>query len=546
MARPLAEGRACFGRRAWAEACRCFERADQIAPLAAGDLESYAWSAGLCGRDNDAFRLLGRLVQVHLDQGDPASAARFAFWYGMRLLASGQAGRSAGWLARAQRLAEQQDCAARGYVLIPRIFRALAESDLEEAQTAAATAVGIADRFGDADLRALVSSLLGCTCLRQGDVSAGLRALDEAMVAATSDELTPAATGLVYCNVLAGCQAIYALDRSQEWTDAFAAWCDSQPDLVPFSSACLVYRAELMQWAGAWPEAMAEARRAERCAAAARGESAADACYQQAEIHRLRGDYAAAEAAYRSASQHGRDPQPGMSLLRLGQGRAGEAARSIRLALGATSDRLHRARLLPAFVEIMVAAAQIDEARQGRDELVALARQFQTEVLRAMADHATAAVALAEDEPAAALEPLRRSLRVWQHVGAPYIVARQRLLLARACRRLGDEDSARLELGLAREAFARLGAAPDLAALDLPRLPVEVDTPLSTRELEVLRLVATGKTNKAIAKALYLSEKTIDRHVSNIFHKIDVASRSAATAFAYETGLVARTDVQAR
>jgi DNA-binding CsgD family transcriptional regulator len=291
------------------------------------------------------------------------------------------------------------------------------------------------------------------------------------------------------------------------------------------------------------PETSSATLGARARAAAAQGESTADACYQQAEIHRLRGDWAAAETAYRSASQHGRDPQPGMALLRLGQGRAGEAARSIRLALGAISDRLHRARLLPALVEIMVAAAHLDEAKQARDELVALARQSKTEVLGAMAAHATATVALAEDEPAGALEPLRGSLRVWQHAGAPYIVARQRLLLARAYRRLGDEDSAGLELGLARECFTRLGAGPDLAALEAPLSP-EVDSALSAREVEVLRFLAAGKTNKAIAKTLYLSEKTIDRHVSNIFHKIDVASRSAATAYAYETGLVVKTAAQ--
>jgi DNA-binding CsgD family transcriptional regulator len=531
-------GRAHYGRRAWAEAHRCFSLADRAEPLDAPDLERFAWSASLSGRDQDFFRLLERLHQLHLDRGDQARAARFAFWHGMRLHALGEAGKSAGWLGRAQRLTERHDCAERGYLLIPTLHRELARGDYGAAQAAAATAVDIADRFGDIDLRALVRSLLGCALVRQGQVEAGLAAFDEAMVAATTGELLPVVTGLVYCNVLAGCQEVYAMDRSREWTAAFGAWCDSQPDLVPFSSACLVYRAELMQFEGAWPEAIAEARRAERFAGLAHGEMAGDAFYQQAEIHRLRGDHAAAEAAYRSASQQGRDAQPGLALLRVAQGRADDAACAIRLTLGTTSQPLHRARLLPAFVEIMLAAGQLDDAKQGRDELEQLAGEFPTEVLGAMAAYAKGAVALAEGHAEAALAPLRRSLRVWQQVGAPYIAARQRVLLARACRLLGDEDTTRLELGLAREVFERLGATSDLAALVERKPRSGLDTPLTVREIEVLRLVASGKTNKAIAKLLFLSEKTVDRHVSNILHKANVGSRAAATAYAYERGLV--------
>jgi DNA-binding CsgD family transcriptional regulator len=520
------------------DAYRAFAAADQAETLLPEDLELFAWSASLCGCDPEFFRLLERLYQLHLEKGDAPTAARFAFWHGMRLFAMGEAGRSAGWLSRARRLAEHQDCTERGYLLIPEIHRSLAEGHYQDVRAAAAAALAIADRFRDPNLRALVSSLLGCALLRAGDVVSGLRALDEAMVAAATGELHPVPTGLVYCNTLASCQEVFALERAREWTAAFAAWCDSQPDLAPFSTACLVYRAEIMQWAGSWPEAIAEARRAEHFAVLAHEETAGEAYYQQAEIHRLRGDLDAAEVAYRNASQQGRDPQPGLALLRLGQGRSGDAAHAIRLALASTNQRLQRARLLPAFVEIMIAAGQLDDSKQGRDELAGLARQFPTDVLAAMAAHAQAAVALAEGHPQDALAPLRSSLRVWQRVRAPYIVARQRVLLARACRLLGDEDTSRRELGLAREEFERLGAAADLSALEEKRMGSTSATPLSAREVEVLRLVASGRTNKAIAKLLFLSEKTIDRHVSNIFHKTNSRSRAAATAYAYEKGLV--------
>jgi DNA-binding CsgD family transcriptional regulator len=276
---------------------------------------------------------------------------------------------------------------------------------------------------------------------------------------------------------------------------------------------------------------------------------AADAFYQQAEVQRLRGEFGAAEELYRAASQRGREPQPGLSLLRLAQGKIDAAANAIHRVLGGATDPLDRARLLPAFVEILLAHGDVGEARKGSDELEAIAAQFDTEVLGAMASHARGSVLLAEGDAKGGVAPLRLAFQVWQRVGAPYIAARIRVELGRACRTLGDEDGARLELDAARQVFERLGAAADVTTLDAVLASATVATTarakatasahgLTGRELEVLRLVAAGKTNKAIAKELFLSEKTVDRHVSNIFAKVNVASRAAATAFAYENGLI--------
>jgi DNA-binding NarL/FixJ family response regulator len=538
-------GRDAYRRRAWAEAHRCLAAADRRAPLAAADLELLAWAAALIGHDDEFLSLMDRLYQLHLDAGDARRAARSAFWLGLRLLAMREVGRAGGWLGRAQRLAERTDCVEQGYLFLPVVLRSLGAGDFDAARAAASQAVAIGDRFGEADLSAFGRCLLGCALLRQGDVGTGLALIDEAMVAATAGELTPLLTGFIYCSAISGCNHAYVIDRSREWTAALATWCGSQPDLVPFSGRCLVHRAELMQINGDWHEAIEEARRASaRVATRADSETAADSLYQQAEVHRLRGDFAAAERDYRGASELGRDAQPGLALLRLAQGRDQTAVSAIRRVLTATQGRLQRARLLPACVEIELATGDIQGARRAAEELEQIAADFRTAVLGAMAAHARGAVDLADGHPEAALEPLQRAFRVWHEVGAPYIAARLRVLLARAYRALGDRDSATLEVDLAGEVFQRLGAAPDLVALRAldgrAGAGSRAGSPdgLSARELQVLRLVASGKTNRVIARELFLSDKTIDRHVSNIFTKTKVASRAAATAYAYQHGLV--------
>jgi DNA-binding NarL/FixJ family response regulator len=536
-------GRERFARRAWNDAYEAFSHAHEVAPLEADDLEQLAWAAGLTARDHELLVLLERLYQVRLDGGDGLGAARAAFWLGFHLINMGEMGRATGWFARAQRIVEGvgPECALRGYLLLPIIYRHLMSGQIEAAGAGAAQALEIGEHCGDRDLVAFVRAIQGRILLRQGRIEDGLELLDEAMVAVTADELSPLIAGLIYCGVISCCQEVYALNRAREWTSALTEWCQTQPQLVTFTGSCLVHRSEIMQLGGDWPGAMEEAHRAsERLTRPIDKAGASHAFYQQAEIHRLRGEFDAAEEAYRRASQLGREPQPGLALLRLAQQRSDAAASAIRRVIEITTDRLRRAGLLPAYVEIMLAFDALDEARVACQELEEIATSAGSDMLGAMAAHARGAVLLADGNAALAVEPLRRAFQVWQQIDAPYIAARIRVLLASAYRALGDAEATELELDAAREVFERLGAAPDLARLDAVTEKAAASRPhgLTPRELEVLRFVASGKTNKAIAKELFLSEKTVDRHVSNIFTKLNVPSRAAATAYAYEHGLI--------
>jgi DNA-binding CsgD family transcriptional regulator len=538
----LKQGRQAYGRRAWADAYRSFSLADQAAPLGVEDLERLATSAYLIGQDDDYLRTLERAHLAHLDSGEIARAVRCAFWLGLRLILRGETGPATGWLARGQRLLEREErgCVEQGYLLLPGVLQNIEAAKWEAAYDLAAAAAEIGDRFGEADLIVAARHLQGRALLYQAQVEKGLVLLDEAMVAVTAGELSPVVTGLVYCSVIDGCQQVYALGRAQQWTAALKDWCAEQPELV-FTGRCLVHRAEIMQLHGAWPDAIEEARRAsERLTQWADQQAAAAAFYQEAEVYRLRGEYAAAEETYRSASQWGWEPQPGLALLRLAQGRADVATAAIRRAVSATTDRLQRVRLLPAYVEIMLAAGDIETARSACRELETIADSFDAAVLGALAAHADGAIALAEGEAQAALGPLRSAFEAWQQVEAPYLAARVRVQIGLAYRALGDHDGAGLELDAARAVFEKLGAAPDLARIESLTREKSSAHPhgLTRRELQVLRLVAAGKTNKVIAGELFVSEKTVDRHVSNIYTKLDVPSRSAATAYAYEHKLI--------
>jgi DNA-binding CsgD family transcriptional regulator/tetratricopeptide (TPR) repeat protein len=530
----LHKAREAYERRAWRDAHKAFLCADEAAPLGADDLERLATAAYLIGRDLEFDGLIERLHRVHAEAIDPEGAARCTFWLALSCLFRGDMGQANAWIARGHRLVQDRDCAERGYLLLLAAEQQLRSGHAGAACATATDATAIGERCHDADLTAAARHALGRAFIQEGRVPPGLKLLDETMLAVVAGELSPIMTGLMYCSVIEACCEVFELSRAREWTFALSRWCEEQSEMLAFTGTCLVHRAEILQFQGAWPEALAEARRAcERRAQRARNPPGA-ALYQQAEIYRLRGECAQADDAYRNASGLGYEPQPGLALLRLAQGRTDAASAAIRRVLIATTDRLHRARFLPACLEIMLAAGDVEGACGVCRELQALAETFDTDVLRAVAAQAHGALALAQGDAPAAVVPLRRAFELWERLEAPYEVARVRMLIGQACRALGDDEAGALELGAARSVFGRLGAQLDLVRLDALLTPAPPPAgPLTVRELQVLRLIAVGQTNKRIAGELHLSERTIDRHVSKILDKLDVPSRAAATAYAF-------------
>ncbi len=532
-------GREAFGRRAWPEAYEHFAAATG---LGGDDLQCLAVAAHLVGDDDASARAWEAAHARRAADGDAAGAAYCAGWLGMQLMLRGEMAQASGWFARAERLVVEHrvEGPVRGYLMIPTLLQALMQGDVAVAGQFADHAATVARRFDEPDLFGLAVLGQGQVALMRGEVDRAMHLFDEVMVAVTGEELSPVVAGIVYCAVIEACIEAWDLRRAAEWTEALSQWCAAQPGLVPYRGQCLVHRSLVLLARGSWGEAEREAERAREHLSRQEHPALGLALYQRAELHRLRGELDEAEAAYRDAHDHGLDPAPGLALLRLAQGRADAARSTIRRMLDEHRDPLGRTPMLAAAVEIDLATDDVGSAEAAAGELEAIAAQVGAPLLRAMADYADGAVRLARGEAGDALERLRRAHHAWRELEMPYQAARAQLLLGRACALLDDRDTAALELDAARATFEALGARAEAEAT----FPAATGargrgpTELTEREYEVLRLVAAGKTNKHIAAELFISEHTVGRHLQNIFRKLDLTSRAAATAYAYEHHLV--------
>lgn len=538
----IERGRAAYLQQSWAEAYTVLSSADSENPLGGEDLELLAKAAYLIGKESNCIDIWTKAHQKFLDQKNMKRAAHSAFWLGMILSNKGDHAQGSGWMARAGRLVEeyQHECAERGLLLIPEGLQHMRKGEAEAAHGLFSKAVEIGKRFNNPDLVTLGRLGRGQALIQQNKLSEGTTLFDEAMIAVVSDEISPIVAGIVYCAVIETCQKIYDLQRAQEWTEALSRWCDSHPDLIPYRGQCLVRRAEIMQLHGDWPNAMNEVQRACQLSKSSSPPATGEAYYRQAELYRLQGNFSEAEDAYRQANKWGRNPQPGLALLRLAQGKNKSAKTAIRNVLDESQDQRERARILPAYVEIMLASGESQIAENTVDELSAIATELGAPFLQAIAARASGSILLANAKPSAAIKKLRQSYALLKKIQATYESARTQVLIGIACRRLGDSDTAEMELDAACATFQQLGAVPDINRVESLVQDSDSGTThgLTPRELEVLRILATGKTNKSIAEDLFISERTVDRHVSNILSKLNVASRVAATAYAYKHNLV--------
>jgi DNA-binding CsgD family transcriptional regulator len=480
---------------------------------------AYAGSAS-SGDAEHAMWMAGRLSIEHFMRGDPAVGA--------------------GWLLKTQHLAKDvPEGVGHGLLLIVEATVARFSGDMPRALELAGEAAELGRRLDDPDLSAMATHMQGVLLVAAGDIARGVALLDEAMTSVVAGQLSPWFTGIVYCSVIGTCLEIADVRRADQWSEAARAWCETLPPESPFPGMCRVNRAEVARLRGAWPEAEAEATRASVELMEFDPMGAAQALYETGEIRRRIGNLIGAEECFARAREIGFDPQPGLSLLRAANGNMDAALAGLRLAATTiTESRLRRARVLGALVDVALSFGDLDGASEAADLLAALAADSDAPILETTATTAAGALLLARGEAATAVDRLRDACASWRDLRLPYEGARARVLYGLALRSAGDEDDAILELRSAVAAFDRLGATPDRdeAARLLPGAS-PLPRGLTPREAEVLRLVAAGKTNRDIAADLVISEHTVARHLQNMFTKLGVSSRSAATAFAFEHDL---------
>jgi DNA-binding CsgD family transcriptional regulator/Flp pilus assembly protein TadD len=531
MAREAAE------RAAWADAYAGFHEVD-AATLTGTDLEAFADAAWWGSKLAESLELRQRAYSAHVSEGEELAAAACAARVSVEHFLRNEPAVGMGFLKRTERHMEgRSDCVELGYLAMLHASIARFSGDAAATIDLAAQAIVIGQRFGDPNLVGMSIHLEGLALIDEGRIGDGVALLDEAMALVIAGELDPFFTGILYCAVISACLELSDLGRAAEWSDASRPWYEGLPPDSPFPGMCRVNRAEVANLRGAWPEAEAEARGAVAQLLEVDPGYAALAFFQLGEILRRSGDLAGAEQAFERALELGVDPQPGLALLRLSQGKPDAALTALRLTLTAEHQPARRARLLAALAEVAVEAGAVDDARTAIDELTGLTDD-EIPVFAAMIAGANGRVQLAEGDVPAALTSLRSATAIWQDLGLPYETARTRVVFGRALRGAGDEDGARVAFGSARATFEELGGASDAAeAAALAAGPMQLPAGLTAREAEVLRLVAEGKTNRDIAVELVISEHTVARHLQNMFTKLGVSTRAAATAFAYSHDL---------
>ena len=523
----------------WVRACQDFAAADQDVPLTVEDLESWAEAAQVIGRIDEAIAVLARCFELRAKAREFHEATRATYWlWSAHAFARGEFAIAAGWVERAGTLSAELGSGEYGWLLIPRAYALIAKGDYTAAEGLLHRAAELGLGRGDVDLATIATTMRGRASLKLGSLDAGLALLDSAMVRILARATSPRATSVMYCAAIGSCYEVQEIARAAEWSVALDQWLGTLPQLGgAYFGNCRIYRAILMRLRGDWPRAEAELLQACSDLAVDGQLVAGHAWYELGELRRIQGEHGV-EECFEKATAFGHVAQPGLALYRLGQGNTLAAGSGLRRVLAEREQAADRVLLLPAAVEVCLAAGRVDEAKAITAEMAQAAQTYPTTAMRATLDAAMGAVALSEDRPAAALPRLRAASDRWRELDAPYETAQVRVRIGEACRALGDEEGAEMEFGAALAILERLGARPDAARahrlMSGGGLHLEA---LSAREIEVLRLISLGRTNAEIATQLFLSERTVHRHVSNILTKLDVRSRTSAAAYAIHHGL---------
>jgi DNA-binding CsgD family transcriptional regulator len=523
----------------WLRACQEYAAADRATRLTVEDLESWAEAAQVIGRIDEAMAVLTRCFELRAEAGDIHGATRATYWlWSAHVFARGEFAIAAGWVERARTLAEERGSGEYGWLLIPRAYGCIGRGDYATAEGLLHRAAELGLGRGDIDLITIATTMRGRASLKLGSLENGLALLDEAMIRILTRTTSPRATSVMYCAAIGSCYEVQEIARAAEWSVALDQWLGTLPQLGgAYFGNCRIYRAILMRLRGDWSRAEAELEQTCHDLAVDGQLVAGHAWYELGELRRLQGQ-PGVEEAFEHATAFGHVAQPGLALYRLSQGNEQAAGAGLRRVLAERKLAGDRLVLLPAAVEVCLAAGRIDEAKDVIIELEKTAQTYPTTATRAILDAARGAVALSEDRPADALARLREASDRWRELDAPYETAQVGVRIGEGCRALSDEEGALMEFRAALATFERLGARPDASRvrglLSGQNAHLAV---LSPREIEVLRLIVRGRTNAEIAAQLFLSERTIHRHVSNILTKLDVRSRTSAATYAVQHGL---------
>ena len=505
--------------------------------LGVDDLVLLADSAWWLGLIQETLGLTEECYEAYVAAADLERAASLAIENAFNWFLRGEPAVGSGWISRARRILEGlPECAEHGFLLWLEASELLEHGELDAVRDIGRQLREMAARFESPVLGSFGLVFEALVEIRTGNAERGFGLLDEAMLPVVAGRLEPEWAGNLYCQMMSICHDLAEVARARQWTTATERWCGGFPAAAMFVGICRVHRTQLLRLEGDWDAAVGQASAAAAELADLNVEAVAEAQYELGEVHRLRGDLSAARAAYDAALRLGRDPEPGATLLLLAEGRAEEAANCIHRLLSEVTDPFKRTRLLRAQAEVACSRGEIETADAAASELRTIAATYRTAGFLAWSEEVDGTVLFLQHRPDDALDPLRAALDRYKAMGATYDAALTRVRLARVYDALGDSDAARAEASAATRTFEVLGAGPPATA----RLGGTGALPggLTAREAEVVAAIAEGLTNRQVAARLVISEKTVARHLANVYTKLGVNSRTAAAAWAYQKGLV--------